>query len=89
MGYWSGLCSGFAGNDPIGAIVGWAITIGLVAALVLLVVRLARWRDRNAGGRAAAASTVSGATARDMLQLRYARGEISREQFLQMRDDLF
>lgn len=88
MGYWGGLCSGFADYSPMGAGLGWLITIGLVAALVLLVVRLARRPNSLTGTGTTAGTSFPGGSAREILQLRYARGEITREQYLQMRDDL-
>jgi putative membrane protein len=88
MGYWGGLCSGFAGYNPVGAIVGWLVTIGLIAALVLLIVRLACRSDTHAGTGKSVGTVLPGGSAREVLQLRYARGEITREQYLQMRDDL-
>jgi putative membrane protein len=88
MGFWSGLCNGFVGYNPIGAIFGWLITIGLIAALALLAI----WLIRRTGGRTTAdiAGNIPspGGSAREVLQLRYAKGEITREQYLQIKNDL-
>jgi putative membrane protein len=61
--------------------------IGLIAGVILLIV----WAIRRSSQ---ASTTVSGyaisgqPTAKDILQARYARGEITREQYQQMLDDL-
>lgn len=88
MGFWGGLCNGFAGYNPIGFTFGWLITIALVVGLVWLAI----WLVRRIGGHTPVGtsgnSPSSGESAMEALQLRYARGEITREQYLQMRDDL-
>jgi putative membrane protein len=52
--------------------------IAVLALLVAAVVALARWMS---GGR-------PGRTARDILDERYARGEIDREEYQRRRDDM-
>ncbi|MGC8879127.1 MAG: SHOCT domain-containing protein [Anaerolineae bacterium] len=88
MGFWGGLCNGFAGYNPVGVAFGWLVTIALVGGLVLLAI----WLVRRIGGHAPAGAPGNpssfGGSAMEALQLRYARGEITREQYLQMRDDL-
>jgi putative membrane protein len=63
--------------------------IGVILALVLLLVWL--WR-RVSGTRPAVPSTLQPtapvASPKEILQIRYARGEITREQYLQMLEDL-
>ncbi len=57
--------------------------IALLALLVAVIVALVRWMGgdiRDRGGRAR--------TARDILDDRYARGEIDREEYLQRRNDI-
>lgn len=74
------------GNLDVWDLIGWGLTlivwIGLLVALVLLVV----WVVRRAG---VSGGTVAYATgqpaAREILQARYARGEITREQFQEMK----
>ncbi len=83
-GPFNGFCSGFAGYSPAGMILSWVLVIGLVVGLVLLLVGL--WRRAGGGRPRSVASAAS--SAREVLQIRYARGEITREQYLQMRDDL-
>jgi len=57
----------------------WVLIIG---GAVWLVVTLAR------GNQGQAATTASGQTSLDVLKARYAKGEINKEQFDQMRRDL-
>lgn len=60
---------------PILTLIFW---VGLLAALTVVVI----WAIRRArAGAAAAAHTPGQATAKEILQDRYARGEISREQY--------
>ena len=83
------LCSGLGGFGLIGIILNLAITVGLIVGLVLLIAWL--WRRVNPGGQTfAAPQSQTGALAspRDILQTRYARGEITREQYQQMLADL-
>jgi uncharacterized membrane protein len=69
---------------------GWAVFALLMAALVLGAVALAGWL----GGwreRRAIQAPPTGATAADplaILRLRYARGELAREEFLRASEDL-
>jgi putative membrane protein len=87
-GFGPGLC-GFGAFGPFGLILNLVITVGLIAGLVLLVTWL--WRRLNPGGQtlAPAQSQVGTATSpREILQFRYARGEITREQYQQMLTDL-
>ncbi len=68
------------GYDPLGAVlslVSWALIIG---GIVLLVV----WLVRNAG-KAPGASSES---AVDVLKVRYARGEITKKQYDDIKRDL-
>jgi putative membrane protein len=63
----------------------WLGPLFMVALLVLLIagiVALVRWMGggSDAGGRAR--------TARDILDERYARGEIDREEYVRRRDDM-
>lgn len=53
------------------------------ALMIVLVVLLVRWLGRGNGGRG-----VSARTARNILDERYARGEIDREEYLQRKNDI-
>lgn len=86
---WNGVnCFGAYANLGVpGVIIGAALHLAAVAAAVLLVVWLVR-------GLASGPQQESYATAgaalgsREILQQRYARGEITRDQYLEMLDDL-
>jgi putative membrane protein len=88
-GPYGGFYGDFGGFHMFGWFIGLLIAIALVVALVLLLVWL--WR-RAAGGRVQRSGALqppsSVMSAKEILQARYARGEITREQYLQMRDDL-
>jgi putative membrane protein len=88
-GMMGGFGSGFGGFGLIGLILNLVITIGLIVGLVLLIAWL--WRRVNAGGPAWAAAQRSAAaeiSAEEILRIRYARGEITREQYQDMLADL-
>ena len=85
-GGYGGMMGGYGpqgyGFNPIGAIISlvfWALIIG---GGVLLVV----WLARNAGRTALGAST--GDASLDILKARYAKGEITKEQFDAIKRDL-
>ena len=85
-GGYGGMMGGYGaqgfGFNPIGTIVSlvfWALIIG---GIVLLVV----WLARNAGPTALGAST--GDAPLDILKARYAKGEITKEQFDAVKCDL-
>lgn len=87
-----GMLNGIGGLGTfglIGMILNLVITIGVMVGIVLLIV----WLVRKVGagnGQATWARQQSDAPAspRDILQIRYARGEITREQYQQMLADL-
>jgi putative membrane protein len=87
-GFGSGF-GGFGGFDLIGMLLNLVLTIGLIVGVVLSVAWL--WRRINPASRLALAPQQPvnlGTSAREALQTRYARGEITREQYLQMLADL-
>jgi uncharacterized membrane protein len=80
---------GFGGLGLIGTILNLAITVGFVVGLVLLVAWL--WRRVNAEGKAWTTPQTPGGigtSPQEILQVRYAHGEINREQYQQMLADL-
>jgi putative membrane protein len=80
---------GFGGFGLTGMILNLVITVGLIVGLVLLIAWL--WRRINPDGQTFAAPQNQGgavASPREILQTRYARGEITREQYQQMLADL-
>ena len=85
-----GLCHAGAGNwgsvgsfgvwGWIGFILNLVFWVGLITGLILLVV----WAIRHAG-----APAVTGQpTAKEILQAQYVRGEITREQYELMKQDI-
>ena len=90
-----GLCHAGAGNwgsvgnfgvwGWIGLILNLVFWVGLIAGLTLLVVLAIR---RARAGGAGGASANGQPTAREILQARYARGEITREKYELMKQDI-
>ena len=90
MGWFSGCC-GFSGLGGFGSF-GW---IGLIFNLVIIVIviSLIVWvvRRFTAGGSAFTSRQTSGdahISPREILDIRYARGEIDRDLYQQMLSDL-
>ena len=76
MGDW-GWGGGFVWLMPLAMMAWFAL---MIAVIVLLV----RWLGGGSGGRIVSTRT----TARDILDERYARGEIDREEYLQRQKDI-
>jgi putative membrane protein len=89
---WNGCC-GFGSFGSMGWI-GWIINIVLMGAVLIGVVMLVIWAVRRItnnqpGSNLSSSQPGSGlATARNIVQTRYARGEISREEYQQMLEDI-
>lgn len=68
-----------------GMILGWLVNLGLIVGVIFLVIWLVNRVSVPGQG-----SAISGqlSTPREILQTRYARGEITREQYLEMLGDL-
>lgn len=77
---------GYGGMGWIGMILGLVITIAVIIGLVLLVV----WAVRRMSGNNAQPGfqNLTGQSARDIAQARYAKGEITREEYQQILSDL-
>ena len=87
-----GGCDMMGGMSGLGQ--GWMIAImgvnaligiGLLALVILGIVAGIRWLTAGAGQRARSSSSDG---ALDVLRERYAKGEISRDEFQRMRQDL-
>ena len=77
---------GFGGFGMIGLILNLVLTVAVIIGVVLLVIWLVRRFGRNSGQ---IMTSPSGAqSARDIAQARYARGEISREEYQQLITDI-
>jgi putative membrane protein len=81
MGYY-----GFGGMGWIGMIVGLIFSVALIVGLVVLVV----WGVRRMGGNSAqpGGQITPSQSARDIAQARYAKGEITRDEYQQILSDL-
>jgi putative membrane protein len=92
QGYWGGGMMGRGVIDGFGwfrVILTSVFGIGVIVALVLLLVWL--WRRVSPirpAGPGAPQPTAPVASPKEILQMRYARGEITREQYRQMLEDL-
>lgn len=77
---------GYGGMGWIGMILGLIITIGVVVGLIILVVWIVR---RTSGNTNQSNSNVlPGQSGRDIAQARYAKGEITRDEYQQILSDL-
>jgi len=80
---------GFGGLGLIGMILNLVITIGVIVGIVLLVVWLARRLGSEGGALQAGHRSRAGQPSpHEILQTRYASGEITRDQYQQMLSDL-
>jgi len=77
---------GYTGFAWIGMLLGLVITIGVIVGFVILVV----WAVRRMSGNTyqPASPNLPGQSARDIAQVRYAKGEITREEYQQILADL-
>jgi putative membrane protein len=83
---------GFGGFGWIGSIIGLVIMIAIVVALIMLTIYAIRGLTRSRSGQNVIPQGPAGVpplqTPKEILQARYARGEITREQYLAMLEDL-
>ena len=73
------MMGGFGSYGWIGMILNLVITVGFIIGLVLLVV----WAVRRASGNSTQTGQVNtgSQSAKDIVQIRYAKGEISRDEY--------
>ena len=69
-------------------IIGTVITLIVLGGLVWLIVWAVRRTGNSSNNAYQGGSAASPQTAREILDQRYARGEITREQYQQMKQDL-
>jgi putative membrane protein len=86
-GFGSGY-GGFGGLGLLGMVLNLAITVGLIVGVVLLIAWLWRRVNPGMGTPAAAQSAAALASPKEIAQIRYARGEINRDQYQEMLADL-
>jgi putative membrane protein len=82
MMFGGGMMNGFGFG---GMLIGLLFNVAVVVGIVLLVVWAVK---RFAGGAANSNQTTGSQSPREILQVRYARGEVTREQYQQMLQDL-
>ncbi len=85
----SGMMNGFGGFGLLGGLIGLIINISVIIGIIALVI----WAVRkfSAGGSNVSnpwSQPVQVQSPREILQARYARSEITREQYQQMLNDL-
>lgn len=74
------MMGGFGGFGWIGMILNLVITVGVIVGLVLLVM----WAVRRAIGSQTGMVNSGSLPAKDIAQARYAKGEISRDEYQQI-----
>jgi putative membrane protein len=76
---------GFGSFGLVGGILNLVVTIGLIVGVILLVV----WAVRRLSAETRGSEATRGEPSpQEILQARYARGELDREQYQQMLADL-
>ncbi len=77
---------GFGGFGLIGTILNLVVTVAVIIGIVWFVIWLVRRAGVNGLGALSLAS--AGQSPRDIVQARYARGEITREEYQELLADL-
>ncbi len=77
----------YGGFGWIGMIIGAIFWLALLVGVILLIVWGIRRMGHNPAGHSGMAPS-GGSSAKDILQARYARGEITREEYQQMLEDI-
>lgn len=84
-----GMYGQYGGLGLIGMVLNLVITLGLIVGAILLVVWLVRrLAPTDGAGIAAPRDVAADLTPREILARRYARGEIDREAYQRMLQDL-
>ncbi len=80
-----GMMNGFGGFGLLGGLIGLIFNLAIIIGIIFLIV----WAiKRFSGGTANWIQSSGNQSPREVLQTRYARGEINREQYQQMLQDL-
>lgn len=92
-GMWGGCCGGLFGGmggwGIFGPIVGLLFTVGLLIGFVILVIwAVRRLSSGSTGSVGQISESVSTQTPLEILSARYARGEITRDEYQDMKADL-
>ncbi len=89
MGGFFGGCCGFGSFGTLGLVLNLVITVGLIVGFTLLIIWLVRRFSSNEQGPDNLSNAANfGSSPREILQARYAKGDITREQYQQMLTDL-
>jgi len=90
-GFGFGGCCGLGGFGAFGSL-GWilnlVITLGVIIGIIVLVIWAVRRLTSGQGQTLNSFGPERPSTAQEILQTRYARGEITREEYRQMLADL-
>ena len=78
MGYW------FGNNGWIGLIINLVLSIGLIIGIVFFVIWIVKEVNNNNRG----SQNKEASSAMEIAKARYAKGEISRDEFLNLLTDL-
>ena len=80
-----GMMNGFGGFGLLGGLISLIFNLAIVIGIVILIVWAVK---RFTGGSVNLNQPSGGQSPREILQTRYARGEITRDQYQQMLSDL-
>jgi putative membrane protein len=80
-----GMMNGFGGYGLPGGLIGLIFNLAIIVGFVILVVWAVK---RFTSGSASWNQSPGGQSPREILQARYARGELTRDQYQQMLQDL-
>ena len=89
-GLWGGCCSGWLGGYGGLGLVGSILSLVLSAALIIGIVIFLIWAVRRLGRGSSSISPLgdSSQSPLDILKVRYASGEITQQEYQDMRKDL-
>jgi putative membrane protein len=89
MGGMFGGCCGFGSFGTLGLILNLVITVGLIVGLALLVIWLVRrFSTKGQDFGSLRSLAINDSSPSEILKARYAKGEITREEYQQMKADL-
>jgi putative membrane protein len=84
-----GMMSGYGSLGLVGWIINLVLTVGILIGLIVLVIWAVRRITKSQGGSLFSSGQGGGlTTAREILQTRYARGEITREEYKEILEDI-
>ena len=79
-----GMMNGFGGFGLLGGLIGLIFNLAILIGIVLLIVWAVKQFSKTGHGN----ESLNSQSPREVLQTRYARGEINREQYQQILQDL-